>query len=71
MESPDGSFEATLRLFEGAQPGIVNVPYGLHTHVDGWGQARGANPLAAVGTRGDAITGLPDWYSTRVRLTGI
>jgi anaerobic selenocysteine-containing dehydrogenase len=71
VESPEGRFDATLRFFAGAQPGVVNVPYGLHTRVEGWGEPRGANPLVAVGKRSDAVTGLPDWYSTRVRLTSI
>jgi anaerobic selenocysteine-containing dehydrogenase len=71
VESAAGAFDATLRLFRGAQPGVVNVPYGLHTRVDGWGEPRGANPLAAVGTRVDAVTGLPDWYSAHVRVTPI
>ncbi len=71
VESPDGAFEAAIRISAGAQPGVVNVPYGLHSHVEGWGEARGANPLAAVGARTDAATGLPDWYSTRVRLVRI
>jgi anaerobic selenocysteine-containing dehydrogenase len=68
VESSEGSFEATLRVFVGAQPGVLNVPYGLHTSVDGWGKPRGANPLAAVGSRVDPATKLPDWYSTQVRL---
>jgi anaerobic selenocysteine-containing dehydrogenase len=68
VESTDGAFEATVRVFAGTQPGVVNVPYGLHTRVAGWGDARGGNPLAAVGRRIDAASGMPDWYSTRVRL---
>jgi anaerobic selenocysteine-containing dehydrogenase len=68
VESQEGTFEAKLRLFAGAQPGVINVPYGLHTAVDGWGQCRGANPLAAIGARVDPAAGLPDWYSTQVRL---
>jgi anaerobic selenocysteine-containing dehydrogenase len=71
VESDQGSFEATVRLFAGAQPGVVNVPYGLHTQAQGWGSAPGGNPIAAVGKRVDAVTGLPDWYSTRVRLTAL
>jgi anaerobic selenocysteine-containing dehydrogenase len=71
VESRDGAFDATLRLFAGAQPGVINVPYGLHTRIAGWGEPRVANPLAAVGHRVDAVTGLPDWYSTRVRLIPI
>jgi len=68
IESEAGSFSARLRFFNGAHPGVVNVPYGLHTSVEGWGRADGANPLAAVGGRRDPATGLPDWYSTRVRV---
>jgi anaerobic selenocysteine-containing dehydrogenase len=71
VESSEGRFDATLRFFAGAQPGVVNVPYGLHTRVEGWGEPRGANPLVAVGKRVDGVTGLPDWYSTRVRVTPI
>ena len=68
VESAEGSFEARARLFAGAQPGVVNVPYGLHTHVSGWGEAKLANPLAAVGGAVDPVSGLPDWYSTSVRV---
>jgi anaerobic selenocysteine-containing dehydrogenase len=71
VESRTGSFETVVRLFSGAQPGVVNVPYGVHTRVPGWGDARGANPLAAIGSLIDRVTGLPDWYSTQVRLTAI
>ncbi len=68
IESEAGSFHARVRYFAGAQPDVVNVPYGLHTAVEGWGRARGANPLAAIGVQRDPATGLPDWLSTRVRL---
>jgi anaerobic selenocysteine-containing dehydrogenase len=68
IESDAGGFTARLRFYAGAQPGVVNVPYGLHTAVEGWGQVNGANPLRAVGARRDPATGLPDWYSTRVRI---
>ena len=71
VESPQGAFDATVRVFPGAQPGVVNVPYGLHTRVEGWGSPRGGNPLVAIGTQSDPATGLPDWYSTRVRLVRI
>ena len=71
VESAAGWFEAVVRLFAGAQADVVNVPYGLHTHVEGWGDPRGANPLAAVGRRADPVSGLPDWYSTRVRLVRV
>lgn len=68
VESNHGGFEATVRVFAGAQPGAVNVPYGLHSKVEGWGEPNGANPLAAVGRVVDPVSGMPDWQSTRVRL---
>jgi len=71
VESEYGDFEATARLFEGAQPGVVNVPYGLHTVVEGWGKPRTVNPLVAVGNRIDSVSGLPDWYSSSVTLVPV
>jgi anaerobic selenocysteine-containing dehydrogenase len=68
IESRIGGFEAVVRVFPGAQPGVVNVPYGLHTRVEGWGEPNGANPLAATGRDVDPVSGMPDWHSTRVRL---
>ncbi len=67
VESAAGSFRARLRFFAGAQPGLLNVPYGLHSSVEGWGRAEGDNPARAVGDIRDPVTGLPDWYTTRVR----
>jgi anaerobic selenocysteine-containing dehydrogenase len=68
VSSSRGGFTAQLRFFAGAQPGVVNAPYGLHSAVEGWETLEPANPLAAVGDRRDPITGLPDWYSTQVRI---
>lgn len=68
IESPAGSVRARLRFFQGAQPDVVNVPYGLHTNVEGWGRSEGSNPLIVVGDRRDPVTNLPDWYSSRVRV---
>jgi anaerobic selenocysteine-containing dehydrogenase len=71
IESPSGSVRARLRFLAGAQPDVVNVPYGLHTSVEGWGRAEAANPLIAVGDRREPVLGLPDWYSTRVRIVPV
>jgi anaerobic selenocysteine-containing dehydrogenase len=66
--SDHGSFTARLHVFEGAQPGLLNVPYGLHSSVGGWGSFEPFNPLSAVGALRDPLSGLPDWYSTRARV---
>ena len=69
--SKHGAFTARLSCFEGAQPGVVNVPYGLHSAAGGWGGLESANPLVAVGDARDPVTGLPDWSTTRVRVESI
>jgi len=71
LVSDHGAFTARLCRFPGVQPGVVNAPYGLHTSVHGWGTIEGANPLAAVGEIRDPVTGLPDWYATRVRVEAV
>ena len=69
--SEHGSFTARLYLFEGAQPGLVHVPYGLHSRVEGWGTVEAVNPLAAVTDVRAALCGdvdgdgLPDIYLCR------
>ena len=42
--SSEGEFVATLRHYEGAQPGVVNAPYGLHSAVGGWPASRLREP---------------------------
>jgi anaerobic selenocysteine-containing dehydrogenase len=71
VRSLQGQFIARVRLFAGAQPDVVNAPYGLHSAVNGWGPMECANPLSAVGNRRDPITNLPDWYSTRVEIESV
>ena len=71
VSSEHGEFTARLQFFDGAQPGVINVPYGLHSSVEDWGLEETANPLAAVGNVRDPVTGLPDWYSTRVRVEAV
>lgn len=69
--SEHGAFMARLCVFQGAQPGVLNAPYGLHSSVDGWEPFEPSNPLAAVGPTRDPVTGLPDWYSTHVRIEAV
>ena len=66
--SAQGSFEARLRIYSGAQPGLVNAPYGLHAPARSWGAMEPFNPLTAVGAQRDPVSGHPDWYSTQIRL---
>lgn len=61
--SPRGRYRARLKLFPGTAPENVCAPYGLR-HPDG----EQANPLRLLDGSVDALTGLPSWSSTFVRL---
>ncbi len=60
--SPRGRYRATLKLFHGTAPENVSAPYGLR-HPDG----EIANPVQLLEGE-DALTGLPSWTTTFVRL---
>ncbi len=61
--SPRGRYRARLKMFAGTAPENVCAPYGLR-HPDG----EQANPLRLLDGSVDALTGLPSWSSTFVRL---
>ncbi len=61
--SPRGRYRARLKMFPGTAPENVCAPYGLR-HPDG----EQANPLRMLDGSVDALTGLPSWSSTFVRL---
>jgi len=61
--SPRGAYEARLRISVGIAPRTAVVPIGPR-HPDG----RPANPLRILDDSVDRLTGLPAWFTTRVRL---
>jgi anaerobic selenocysteine-containing dehydrogenase len=67
VESPAGRIRVRARLFEGAMPTVVSIPFGLgHTACGRWATGVGANPAELLET--DATTGEPLWQQTRVRV---
>lgn len=67
VESPTGSIRVRAKLFEGAIPDVVNIPFGLgHTAYGRWAAGVGANPAEILDA--DTTTGEPLWRQTRVRV---
>lgn len=69
IESPRGKIHAIAKVFRGAVPGIVSVPFGLGRKAEGrWQKDVGQNVADIVDRRVDSITGDAIWSATRVRV---
>lgn len=69
VESPRGRIRARARLYAGAQPDVVNMPYELgHQAYGRWARDRGANPNWILANVYDHLGGTAGFFSTRVRI---
>lgn len=69
LESPFGKIKCMAKVYPGAMPDVVSVPYGLgHKALGRWAQNRGVNPLELLGPNYDEFTGLPLKFSVRIRV---
>jgi anaerobic selenocysteine-containing dehydrogenase len=70
VESPMGRIRLPVRLFEGAQPEVVNIPAGLGHTADGrWAQGIGANPEKLIRHHlVDELTGIVARQGMRVKV---
>lgn len=69
IESPRGKLKAKAKLYLGAMPNVINVPSGLgHKAYGRWARDVGANPNSLVEVTHDRLSGLPAWFSTRVKV---
>ena len=70
ITSEEGSIEARARVTPRVVPGAVAVPVGLGKRAGGrWAAGRGANPLRLLAAEREAVSGLIDTVTTRVRVT--
>lgn len=69
LESSTGRISVKARLFEGAMPGVVNVPY-EYGHAAGgrWAVDRGVNPNEITAAEHDPLCGVVSRSATRVRI---
>jgi anaerobic selenocysteine-containing dehydrogenase len=70
VESPRGRIKTRAKLYPGAQPDVVNMPYELgHRSYGRWARDRGANPNWILVNEYDYLGGTAGFFSTRVRLS--
>ena len=69
VESPVGRIKTKARLYRGAMPNVVNMPFGQgHQAVGRWARDRGANPNEILATACDRLTGQSARLATRVKV---
>jgi anaerobic selenocysteine-containing dehydrogenase len=71
LESRTGKIAVKARLFEGAMPEVVNLPY-EYGHVVGgrWAEHRGFNPNEITGSVHERVSGVVSRSALRVRIHG-
>jgi anaerobic selenocysteine-containing dehydrogenase len=69
VESPKGKIKVKARLYKGAMPEVVSIPFGEgHTSGGRWSQGMGENPYRLISGDLDPLTGYPMKEATRVRI---
>ncbi len=70
LEAPNGQrIKTRAKLYPGARPDVVNVPYELgHTAYGRWAAGRGVNPNHLIANEKDLLGGTTAWFSTRVKV---
>lgn len=70
IESKVGRVKAKARLFPGAHPRCVHIPYGQgHRAYGRWARGRGVNPNALLAREYDHLGGFLSHFSTRVKVS--
>lgn len=69
VESPIGKLRVRAKLYPGAMPNVVNIPFGLgHRSYGRWAKERGVNPNWIIGNEYNIQGGLAPRISSRVRI---
>jgi len=69
VESPKGKMKARARLYKGAMPEVVSIPFGEgHKSGGRWSKNLGENPYRLIDGDLDPLTGYPINESTRVKI---
>lgn len=69
VESPRGKVRVKARLYKGAMPDVVSIPFGQgHSSGGRWSKGLGQNPYRLIGDDLDPITGYPIHGTTRVKI---
>jgi len=69
VESVIGKIRTRAKLYPGAMPHVVNMPFELgHKAYGGWAKGRGVNPNEILVNENDRLGGLAGFFSTRVKV---
>jgi anaerobic selenocysteine-containing dehydrogenase len=69
VESKAGKVKTKARLFPGAHPKCIHIPYGQgHRAYGRWAKGRGVNPNDLLVREYDYLGGFVSYYSTRVKI---
>jgi anaerobic selenocysteine-containing dehydrogenase len=69
VESKGGKVKTKARLFPGANPKVLHMPYGQgHKAYGRWAKGRGINPNEVLVREYDYLGGFVSYYSTRVKV---
>ncbi len=69
VESPVGKIKVRARIYKGAMPHVVNIPFGDGHHLRGrWAKGVGENPYRLIQDDLDPLTGYPTRGTTRVKV---
>lgn len=69
IESIYGKVRGQAKIYSGAMPDVVSVPFGLgHRALGQWAKNRGINPIELIGTNLDPMTGLAGMFSARIKV---
>ncbi len=69
LESAQGRIQCKVKVFEGAMPGVVNVPIGMgHSASGRFAKGIGENPMDLIIPNVDPLSGSLTLHNTRVRI---
>ena len=69
VESVVGKIKTRAKLYPGAMPHVVNIPFELgHRSYGRWAKGRGVNPNEILVHENDRLGGLAAFFSTRVKV---
>lgn len=69
IESIYGRIRLKAKMYSGAMPDVVSVPYGLgHKALGQWAKNRGVNPIELIGVNVDQLTGSAVKFSVRIKV---
>jgi anaerobic selenocysteine-containing dehydrogenase len=72
VESPFGTIKVRAKLYPGAMPKVISIPFGLgRTSYGRWAKGIGANPHSLLSDRMEPLTGHPMKDLVRVRISKV